>query len=356
MQAATGLTSLSVRDALRELSALTLVTNDSIEALREVVRTRSIPGRSRAARGQSLQDPTRWLPENFEATPGRPVYQRVPSQRRLPKWRRPDLPGPVSGWVGRWSLLRTPGTWGTRPDEEEHAEQIARQWLDRYAIVTRDWWRRERPPVGWRAIYRELKRLEYRGEVRRGYFVEGMGGAQFALPEAVERLRAQPDLDARRAGDRDVGRGSGESVHARAGVDRARLTRAPARRRRIAAHPARDRDHERGGTRTAHLDRDRRIRCRRHRGCTTARRLSLARARRRARERRAIRASRVSTASPRARARTPRQSWTPGGVARRMGWCSTGCDAVLNGCAVTKAFIRFVRSIRSIRIQKVLRL
>jgi ATP-dependent helicase Lhr and Lhr-like helicase len=181
---------------LRELAALTLVTNDSIEALREVVRTRSIPGRSRAGRGQALQDPTRWLPENFEATPGRPGYQRVPSQRRLPKWRRPDLPGPVSGWVGRWSLLRMPGTWGTRPDEEEHAEQIARQWLDRYAIVTRDWWRRERPPVSWRAIYRELKRLEYRGEVRRGYFVVGMGGAQFALPEAVERLRAQPDLDA----------------------------------------------------------------------------------------------------------------------------------------------------------------
>ena len=196
IQAATGLTSLSARDALRELSAATLVTNDSIEAMREVVRTRSIPGRARAVRGQPLQDPTRWLPESFEATPGRPVYQRVPSQRRLPKWRRPDLPGPVSGWVGRWSLLRMPGTWGTRPDEEEHAERIARQWLERYAIVTRDWWRRERPPVGWRAIYRELKRLEYRGEVRRGYFVEGMGGAQFALPEAVERLRAQPDLDA----------------------------------------------------------------------------------------------------------------------------------------------------------------
>lgn len=196
VQAATGLTSLSARDALRELSAASLVTNDTVEALREVVRTRSIPGRARAGRGQAMQDPTRWLPESFEATPGRPVYSRTPSQRRLPKWRRPDLPGPQSAWVGRWSLLRTPGTWGTRPDEEEHAEQIARQWLDRYAIVTRDWWRRERPPVSWRAIYRELKRLEYRGEVRRGYFVEGMGGAQFALPEAVERLRAQPDLDA----------------------------------------------------------------------------------------------------------------------------------------------------------------
>ena len=196
IQAATQLSSLSVRDALRELSAASLVTNDTVEALREIVRTRSVPGRSRGVGSHSTQDPTRWLPASFEASPGRSVYSRPPSQRRLPKWRRPDLPGPQAAWVGRWSLLRTPGTWGTRPDEEEHAEQIARQWLDRYAIVARDWWRRERPPVSWRAIYRELKRLEYRGEVRRGYFVEGMGGAQFALPEAVERLRAQPELDA----------------------------------------------------------------------------------------------------------------------------------------------------------------
>ena len=197
IQAATQFSSLSVRDALRELSAASLVTNDTVEALREIVRTRSVPGRSRGVGAHSTQDPARWLPASFEATPGRPVYARPPSQRRLPKWRRPDLPGPQAAWVGRWSLLHTPGTWGTRPDEDEHAEQIARQWLDRYAIVTRDWWRRERPPVSWRAIYRELKRLEYRGEVRRGYFVEGMGGAQFALPEAVERLRAQPDLDAK---------------------------------------------------------------------------------------------------------------------------------------------------------------
>jgi ATP-dependent Lhr-like helicase len=63
----------------------------------------------------------------------------------------------------------------------------------RYGVVTRDWWRRERPPVAWRAIYRELKRLEYRGEVRRGYFVRGLGGAQFALPDAVERLRESRD-------------------------------------------------------------------------------------------------------------------------------------------------------------------
>jgi len=50
--------------------------------------------------------------------------------------------------------------------------------------------------VEWRAIYRELKRMEYRGEVRRGYFVAGLSGAQFAHPDAVERLRgAREDSD-----------------------------------------------------------------------------------------------------------------------------------------------------------------
>jgi ATP-dependent Lhr-like helicase len=53
--------------------------------------------------------------------------------------------------------------------------------------------------VSWRSIYRELKRLEARGEVRRGYFVKGLGGAQFALPDAVEWLRAVALEDASQA-------------------------------------------------------------------------------------------------------------------------------------------------------------
>ena len=69
------------------------------------------------------------------------------------------------------------------------AEEVADQWLARYGVVARDWWRRERPAVPWRAIYEVLKRMEYRGEVRRGYFVRGLAGAQFARPEAVEALR-----------------------------------------------------------------------------------------------------------------------------------------------------------------------
>ncbi|HEX6533255.1 MAG TPA: DEAD/DEAH box helicase [Gemmatimonadaceae bacterium] len=194
LQASTGLAMLPVRDALRELVAAGIVTNDTVEAMREVARLRPLPARG----GRDEPDPTRWLPSTFTPSPGRPVVQRRPSARRLPKWRRPDLPGPASGWVGRWSLVRPArgapgGSWGVLAPEEERAEAIARRWLERYGVVTRDWWRRERPAVSWRAIYRELRRLELRGEVRRGYFVEGLSGAQFALPDAVERLRAARD-------------------------------------------------------------------------------------------------------------------------------------------------------------------
>ena len=177
-----------VRDGLRELVAAGLVTSDAPDAARDVARWRTMPtapGRGVAA------DPTRWLPEGFTAS--RPVVQRRANLRRLPKWRRPDLPGgrdENAAWQGRWTLLRTPGVLGAPLPEDERAERVARQWLDRYGIVSRDWWRRERPAVAWRSIYYELRKLELRGEVRRGYFVRGLAGAQFALPDAVEMLRA----------------------------------------------------------------------------------------------------------------------------------------------------------------------
>jgi ATP-dependent Lhr-like helicase len=183
IQAVTGLTMLSVREAIRELVAWGLVTNDTVEALREVGRWKPMVSRT-------APDPTSWLPADYTPSPNRRIVQRRPNLRRLPKWRRPDKPGAApSGWTGRWSLVRRRGTLGPELADEERAERIARQWLVRYGIVSRDWWRRERPPAPWRAIYRELKRLEFRGEVRRGYFVKGLGGAQFAMPDAVEWLR-----------------------------------------------------------------------------------------------------------------------------------------------------------------------
>jgi ATP-dependent Lhr-like helicase len=196
----TALPGRALRDALRELVAAGLVTNDTVESLRHVTRWRPIL----SPKLRNQPDPTRWLPANYTPSPNRPVVQRRPNLRRLPKWRPPreGRPDPAAtSWPGRWALVRTTGILGAAEDESALAELVARQWLDRYGVVARDWWRREKPAVSWRAIYRELKRLEFRGDVRRGYFVRGLAGAQFALPSAVELLRASGPTTVSPTGD-----------------------------------------------------------------------------------------------------------------------------------------------------------
>ena len=192
--AETSFSSRKLRDALRELVGAGLATNDTIDAMRAVVRWRPLV----SPRERSRPDPTRWLPADYSPSANRYVVQRRPNLRRLPRWQRPDLPGAESDvWPGRWSLVTSPRVLGggAPNDESSLAEAVARQWLDRYGVVAREIWRRERPMIPWRSIYRELKRLEFRGDVRRGYFVRGLSGAQFALPEAVEALRADDGAD-----------------------------------------------------------------------------------------------------------------------------------------------------------------
>ena len=67
--------------------------------------------------------------------------------------------------------------------------------LERYGIVTRETVLAEGVPGGFSTLYAELGNLELLGTARRGYFVEGLGGAQFALPGAVERLRSLPEAE-----------------------------------------------------------------------------------------------------------------------------------------------------------------
>ena len=89
----------------------------------------------------------------------------------------------ITSTQGRWSP--TERLFGGAPDRRALAELL----LERQGIVTRDGVRGEGIPGGYGAVYSELKDLETIGACRRGYFVEGLGGAQFALPGAVERLR-----------------------------------------------------------------------------------------------------------------------------------------------------------------------
>jgi ATP-dependent Lhr-like helicase len=70
------------------------------------------------------------------------------------------------------------------------AQRQAYLLLERHGILVKEWHRRETGLLPWYVIFQALKQMEWRGEVRRGYFVEGLSGVQFALPQAVEMLAA----------------------------------------------------------------------------------------------------------------------------------------------------------------------
>ena len=94
--------------------------------------------------------------------------------------------GPPSA-AGRWSLVEP--LLSPQPAATESALVRAHQLLDRYGVVTRETALGEGSEGGFAGVYPVLKALEERGEARRGYFVAGLGAAQFALPGAVDRLR-----------------------------------------------------------------------------------------------------------------------------------------------------------------------
>jgi ATP-dependent helicase Lhr and Lhr-like helicase len=90
---------------------------------------------------------------------------------------------------GRWSLT-APVFRGFSEDPSERRRALCELLLERYGIVTREQVLAEGIKGGFAMLYQDFSNLETLGVCRRGYFIEGMGGAQFALPGAVERLRA----------------------------------------------------------------------------------------------------------------------------------------------------------------------
>ncbi|HEY3369149.1 MAG TPA: DEAD/DEAH box helicase [Symbiobacteriaceae bacterium] len=111
---------------------------------------------------------------------------------------RRERPVPLVGGTGRWSctarLAAAAGEAGAAAGERP-AEAYAGLLLERYGVVTREAAQAEDGPVGWPEVLAVLKEWELRGKIRRGYFIRDLSGVQFALPEAVERLRAARDSD-----------------------------------------------------------------------------------------------------------------------------------------------------------------
>ena len=143
-----------VEDALWELVASGLVTGDGIAGLRTLL----LPERERRPRRTT----------HLRALPGRAARRLMP--------------------VGRWAVLRDQTE--PPPQPELAAERAARRLLLRWGVIFRELCARERALPSWRALLLALRRLEARGEIRGGRFVDGYIGEQFALPEAVDALRS----------------------------------------------------------------------------------------------------------------------------------------------------------------------
>jgi ATP-dependent helicase Lhr and Lhr-like helicase len=144
-------------DALWELVWASLITNDTLHPLRAYVRTEE----KRTSRRRSR-------PQGFR------------SRRLVPRTAE-----------GRWSVLETRKA--TRAATTEWSAALAQQLLTRHGVVTRETVAAEGVSGGFSAVYDVLKAMEESGRIRRGYFVGGLGGAQFALPPAVDMLRSFRD-------------------------------------------------------------------------------------------------------------------------------------------------------------------
>ena len=155
----------SVAAALWELSWSSVITGDTFAPVRALVGTG--PSAHRAPRAP--------------ARSRRPARQRLPA--RLSGGRLPPRSAPPQV-IGRWSMLP-----GVEADPTRRAHALAELLLDRHGVVTRGAVTCEGTPGGFASIYRVLSGFEEAGRCRRGYFVAGLGAAQFGTPGSVDRLR-----------------------------------------------------------------------------------------------------------------------------------------------------------------------
>ncbi|WP_253705487.1 DEAD/DEAH box helicase [Brachybacterium sp. P6-10-X1] len=167
-----------VADALQQLALAGLASPDSLAAL---------PGRSPAARPAST--PRRR--GGSASRRGRRGAARLSAsllRAETEDSALASLTGPAA--LGRWSAVRVPAV-------DPSARRAARVALlvDRHGLLTRGAVASEGVPGGWSSVFRELADLEDSGAVRRGYFVEGLGAAQFAQTAAVDRVRAAPSQE-----------------------------------------------------------------------------------------------------------------------------------------------------------------
>jgi len=200
--AALDLQSAPAEAALAELAMAGLVTNDSLAVMRKMIgqgAPRTGPqkpyssleaqlAQRRGKRGTSSQRSA-----SSRRGFGKPGPAQYRSAKRRVRQRLAQVAPVQPTSQGRWTLVHRFGVLGKAVGVEERIARQARQLLARYGVVTYESLAQEYGSWEWRLIYRQLQRLEMRGEVRRGYFCQGRSGVQFALPDVVDRLREVRD-------------------------------------------------------------------------------------------------------------------------------------------------------------------
>ena len=197
VRALSRVTDQAVAAAIWDLVWAGLLTNDTLAPLRTVLGAGKSwtpgPRLARPGRGDRLARRTPRAAGKRSASPRRPAAwdaAAAGSARGAPASAGVPLPshaGPPTV-SGRWSLVPPPD-----PDPTRRLHAKALSLLDRHGIVIRGVAATERVPGGFGALYPVLRAMEETGQCRRGYFVEGLGAAQFALPGAVDRMRAMAD-------------------------------------------------------------------------------------------------------------------------------------------------------------------
>jgi ATP-dependent Lhr-like helicase len=165
----------TIQEALWDLVWSGEATNDAFAPLRAPRLTLS-PGARAASRVSESGRPSLGAPRRAQAG-------RFSARRRAGR--------AVAHPPGRWSLTAPLFAGALAEGPAARTRALAELLLERHGILTRELVLAEGVPGGFAALYPELCRLETLGVARRGYFIEGLGGAQFALPGAVERLRAE---------------------------------------------------------------------------------------------------------------------------------------------------------------------
>jgi len=164
----TGLLRTQVEEALAELAATGLVTSDSYAGLRALIT---------------------------------PASKRPGAGRQRRRYRAITTAGGIDD-AGRWSIIprieaNQEAANGWLKTDQESLNHIAWVLLKRYGVVFRKVLEREQLLPPWRELLYAYRRMEARGEIRGGRFVDGFSGEQFALPEAVAMLRRQRNSDSK---------------------------------------------------------------------------------------------------------------------------------------------------------------